>query len=182
MQGKGCAILCFLLLCLSVFLLPFAAQAASFAEALHPIAPPRPVPPLVFEDDKNQQHALADFRGQFVLVNIWATWCAPCVKEMPALDALQIKMAPSHLSVLTLSEDRDPAAVSAFYARNHLKHLPLAIDAGGTAPSSLHLRGLPTTILINPQGQEIARIEGNVDWASPEAMAFLTGSMMRNSQ
>ncbi|MGB9152806.1 MAG: TlpA disulfide reductase family protein, partial [Alphaproteobacteria bacterium] len=108
---------------------------------------------------------------------IWATWCGPCVKEMPSLEALQKNIGSPQFAILPLSEDRTDAAVSTFYQRHALTHLPIAIDHAGTAPSALHIEGLPTTLLINPQGEEIARIEGDGDWNTPDVIAFLREQM-----
>ncbi|MDR3425073.1 MAG: TlpA disulfide reductase family protein [Alphaproteobacteria bacterium] len=144
---------------------------------LHSTSPPAPMPPLVFEDGNGAQHALSDYRGQFVLLNLWATWCAPCAREMPSLDALQKNFDLRRLTVLPLSEDRGDATVGAFYRSRGLSHLPIALDTAGRALSALHLHGLPTSILINPQGDEVARAEGEADWTSPEEMGVLQAQM-----
>jgi thiol-disulfide isomerase/thioredoxin len=148
-------------------------HAADFASHIHPTDPPQKLPAFVFEDDKGVQHALSDYKGRFVLLNFWATWCPPCVQEMPSLDNLQKNMGSPQFAVVPLSEDRGDATIAGFYQSHGLTHLPVAIDNAGTIPYALHLRGLPTSLLINPRGQEIARIEGGVDWNSPAALAFL---------
>ena len=170
-KGKGIPLLLWLIL----FLLPHTAHA-DFSDHAHLISPPQKAPPLVFVDANHVQHALSDTKGHFVLLNLWATWCSPCVKEMPSLDQLQQKMG-TRLVVLPLSEDRTDTAVSAFYLRQALTHLPVAIDSAGIAPSALQAHGLPTTYLINPQGQEIAYFEGNIAWDQPEALAFLQAQL-----
>jgi thiol-disulfide isomerase/thioredoxin len=153
----------------SFALLTFAqAQAASTTNIIQPAMPPEKVPPLVFVDGNGVQHVLADYRGHYVLLNIWATWCVPCVKEMPSLEALQANFDPQKLVVLPLSEDRDKASVIAFYKKYGIAHLPVAVDSAGIAPQSLHLEGFPTTLLIDPQGMEIAHMEGDADWNSVE--------------
>lgn len=149
------------------------ARAEGLSDHVKRIDPPRKMPPLVFEDGNGQQHSLADYRGKFVLLNIWATWCVPCVSEMPSLDALQKKFDAAKLAVVPLSEDRGDATVNAFYARHKITHLAIAVDHAGTAPSALKLNGLPTTLLIDPQGNEIARIEGDEKWDGDPAMEFL---------
>ena len=148
---------------------------------MHRIDPPRPMTPLVFENEGGAQHALADYRGRFVLLNVWATWCVPCVAEMPSLESLQKKMGPA-LTVLPLSEDRDGKSVTAFYALHRIKHLPTAIDHAGTAPSALKLQGLPTTLLIDAEGNEIARIEGDQQWDSEAALEFLRAQIYQTNR
>ena len=162
---------------ISAFLIAFVCMSQARAEGLSDhvkrIDPPRKMPSLVFEDGDRQQHTLADYRGKFVLLNIWATWCVPCVSEMPSLDALQKTFDPAKLVVIPLSEDRGDSTVNAFYARHKITHLPVAVDHAGTAPSALKLNGLPTTLLIDPQGNEIARIEGDEKWDADASMTFL---------
>lgn len=150
---------------------------ASDGARLHPTEPPRAVPSFVFEDASHQQHTLADYRGRYVLLNIWATWCSPCVKEMPSLDGLEQKMGGAKFTVLPVSEDRTADAIGAFYRGHGLTHLPQMIDEAGIAPSNFDMRGLPTTLLIDPQGKEIARAEGDVDWMAPETLAFIQARM-----
>lgn len=151
-------------------LLPW--PSVAFADTLVS-APPVAVPPLVFEDADGIQHALSDYRGRFVLLNIWATWCAPCVGEMQSLETLQKNFDEKKLIVLPLSENRDAASITAFYRAKNISRLPVAIDKAGTARQALRLRGMPTTILIDDKGMEIARKEGDADWASPDAASEL---------
>lgn len=131
------------------------------------------LPPLVFEDEDGVQHAVSDFRGRFVLLNVWATWCPPCLEEMPSLDRLQRRFDPRTLLVLPLSEDRTPDRAKAFLKAHRLSSLSFAYDTAGRALSAFYLDGLPTTLLIDPQGREIARLFGTYDWNSEEAVAFL---------
>jgi thiol-disulfide isomerase/thioredoxin len=150
---------------------------AAFADRVIRPAEPTPVPPFVFVDEQGGQHALADYRGKYVLLNIWATWCAPCVREMPALDTLQPQFDARGFVILPVAEERAPFLVSAFYQRYALSHLPVMVDRPGVAPQRFGLRGLPVSILIDPQGREIARIEGDAEWASAEAVTFLDNEM-----
>ena len=169
-----------LIFILAFFLLSFPSHAASFSDRLHLLSPPQPIPPLVFEDADKVQHALSDYRGRFVVLNIWATWCQPCVREMPSLDKLQQSFDPRRLIVVPLSEDRGEGTVGAFYRSHGLTHLPTALDTAGRAPSALHFHGFPTTFLIDPQGQALARIDGETDWVSPESLSFLQNMAGRN--
>lgn len=134
---------------------------------------PQLAPSLVFEDEGGAEHALSDYRGRFVLLTLWATWCPSCAKEMPALDALQNAFDPQKLVVLPLSEDSETEVVAAFYRLHGVKHLAIALDKTSHAPSALFLRGLPTTLVIDPLGYEIARVEGDTDWTSPKTLLFL---------
>jgi hypothetical protein len=91
---------------------------------------------------------------------------------MPSLDQLQHALSEQKLIVIPVSEDRGAAVVSAFYQRHNLTHLPIALDTAGVAPSFFKLDGLPTTLLVNPQGEVIDRFEGETDWSSPSALSF----------
>ncbi len=155
------------------------ASASEFSSRLQYWASPRDVAPLVFEDGDGVQHALSEFRGRFVLLNVWATWCPPCVYEMPSFEKLQQRFDPSVLFVLPLSEDYEPEKAEAFYRSHRLSHLPLASDSTGRALSVFSLKGLPTTLLIDPQGREVARLHGIFDWNSEEAVSFLRSHIDR---
>lgn len=140
---------------------------------------PRAAPPLVFHDADGGQRALADYKGRYVLLHVWATWCAHCVKELPSLDLLQGRFDPQTLVVLPVSEDHDDASVQVFYNSLKISRLPVLMDAAGRAPSAYKLSGVPSSILIDPAGKEVARIEGATDWNSPEAEDFLRTAMKR---
>jgi thiol-disulfide isomerase/thioredoxin len=131
-----------------------------------------PAPEAEFTLD-GKSISLADFRGRLVLVNFWATWCSPCVAEMPSLDRLQAALSAEGLTVLTLSEDRNPAVIPPFFKQHGLKHLPQAHDPAGRLSRAFGIRGLPTTILIDREGREVGRIEGPAEWDSPEAQALV---------
>ncbi len=137
------------------------------------IDPPRPAPALSFAARDGAPHALADFRGRWVLVNLWATWCAPCVREMPALDRLQAKLG-ERLTVLALSEDRRGAeVVDPFLETLHLGALVPYLDPKAAATAALGARGLPTSYLIDGEGRILAQLEGEAKWDSPAMLATL---------
>jgi len=143
--------------------LPFA--RASGAKAM---------PELTFEDANGKPHTLADFRGKFVLLNVWATWCAPCREEMPALDRLQAQLAGERFQVVALSVDQQGLPIAKkFYTETGIKALPLYIDRSAKAAFTLDAAGLPATLLIDPAGREVGRHLGAVKWDSPEVMADL---------
>jgi thiol-disulfide isomerase/thioredoxin len=143
--------------------------------------PPKSVPAVNFIEGKALKRTLADYRGRGVILNFWATWCGPCVREMPQLDRLNALIRKDGIDVLTVSEDRNGIAlIEKFYQINGLKHLPLLRDAQsnnsqGKLMSRLAVRGLPTTILINAQGQEVGRVVGPAEWDKPDAVKFLRG-------
>jgi thiol-disulfide isomerase/thioredoxin len=138
-----------------------------------PLDPPQPAPALHFAARNGTAKTLADFRGRVVLVNFWATWCGPCRAEMPSLDRLQAKLGP-RLTVLAISEDRRGAdAVDPFLDRLRLADLAVYLDPANDALESFHLRGLPTSVLIDRAGRMVWRVEGGVDWTGPDAAAKL---------
>jgi len=136
--------------------------------------PPRPLPALHFVDGEGRSLTLADFRGRPIVLNIWATWCIPCRKEMPALDRLQAAFDKSELLVVPLSIDHQGLpVVEAFYRNIGLKTLGLYLDRPGKAASELHTVGVPTTLIIDRQGREIGRKVGPAEWDSADTIALL---------
>jgi thiol-disulfide isomerase/thioredoxin len=115
---------------------------------------------------------LADFKGKVVLLNIWATWCPPCVHEMPTLDKLQKLLGGKNFAVVPLSVDKGGIyTVKSFYDDNFISHLPIYVDPTTQVLDTLSILGTPTTILINKQGEEIARTMGPEDWDKPAVIA-----------
>jgi thiol-disulfide isomerase/thioredoxin len=136
-------------------------------------AAPRPLPEIRFEDGEGKAMSLADFRGSVVLLNIWATWCAPCRREMPTLDRLQATLGGPDFQVVALSIDRQGLpAVQEFYDELGLETLAIYIDESGEAQRALSVLGLPTTLLLDREGSEIGRLLGPAEWDSPEMVAF----------
>ncbi len=139
---------------------------------------PKPLPDLAFTDAEDKPIKLADYKGKTVLLNFWATWCAPCVKEMPSLDKLQAEMGKDRFVVLPLSLDGPSRPkVAPFYADRKLANLGIYFDKGKKTMSTLDVSVLPTSVLIDPQGREIGRMEGDADWDKPEAIALMKAAV-----
>lgn len=142
---------------------------------------PRSLPPLGFQSGIGQTLSLDDFRGNVVLLNVWATWCAPCRAEMPTLDNLQAKLGGTGFEVLALSVDRGGQDdVAPFYRELGLQHLTVYVDKKETAQSSLGIFGLPTTLLIDDEGRELGRLIGPAEWDSTDMIAFLQSMIGRD--
>lgn len=139
---------------------------------------PKPVPSLTFTDGEGRRVDLSDLKGRVVLLNLWATWCGPCVKEMPSLDRLQAKLGGEAFQVVALSLDRGGRDVVApFYDKTGVKSLATYLDPTSSSMKALGLRGLPTTLLVDRDGNELGRVEGAVEWDSPAVVAFLRKSL-----
>jgi thiol-disulfide isomerase/thioredoxin len=138
----------------------------------------KPLPDLAFTDAEDKPLRLADYKGKTVLVNFWATWCAPCVKEMPSLDKLQAEMGKDKFVVLPLSLDGPSRPkVAPFYADRKLANLGIYFDKGKKVMGALDISVLPTSILIDTEGREIGRLEGDAEWDKPEALALMKAAM-----
>jgi thiol-disulfide isomerase/thioredoxin len=139
---------------------------------LHPA--PASVPDLSFTGGDGKPLTLADFKGRVVLLNLWATWCGPCVEEMPSLDRLQARLGGPDFTVLALSLDRQgPSLVAPFLEKLAVRNLAMYLDTGNAAMRALKIRGLPTTVLLDRDGREVGRIEGAAAWDSPAAEALV---------
>lgn len=135
---------------------------------------PRPAPEFSFTDAEGKPHTAADFAGKGLVVNLWATWCPPCVAEMPALDRAQAALAEEGVVVLALSSDRGGRAqVEPFYRERGIRHLGIWLDPRGAAARALGARGLPTTVVLDRQGRERARLEGAAEWDRPEMLTAI---------
>jgi thiol-disulfide isomerase/thioredoxin len=135
--------------------------------------------PKIYEDvtfkDINQNIVkLDDFKGKLVLLNFWATWCAPCKEEMPSLDNLQSNNNFSNLKIFPINiAQEDTLKSELFFKELNIKNLDIYIDAPITLAKKFTLRGVPTTILFNKQGKEFARIIGSVDFNNEEFINWL---------
>jgi thiol-disulfide isomerase/thioredoxin len=133
---------------------------------------PQEAPDLAFKSGDGKEHKLSEWRGKVVLVNLWATWCAPCKVEMPSLDRLQAKLGGDAFAVLALSVDRGgPEKPQAFFAGNNIAHLALYNDSEAEATAALRASGLPLSVVLGADGREVARLIGPSDWDSPASIA-----------
>jgi len=134
----------------------------------------QPAPDMIFEDGQGQPVRLSAFRGQPLLVNLWATWCAPCVVEMPTLDALAARETGS-LRVVAISQDDQDGRrkVSDFFAAHQFGRLEPYLDSRMQVMRAVQADTLPTTILYNSQGEEVWRMTGMSDWQDQRAARLL---------
>jgi len=143
-----------------------------------PYKEPRPVPATRFQDASGRQLTLADFKGRVVLLNIWATWCSPCRKEMPTLDRLQAALGGPSFEVVALSIDRDGIGiVRSFYDEIHVQSLAVYIDPSADVMQTLSIIGVPTTMLIDASGREVWRRLGPETWDAPDIVTMLRGTI-----
>ena len=123
-------------------------------------------------DAAGKEHSFTDFAGRGLVVNLWATWCPPCVAEMPALERLARALAGEGVVVLPLSSDRGGRAqVEAFYQRVGITGLEVWLDPRGAAARGMGVRALPTTVIVDRAGMEQARLEGEAEWDHPALVA-----------
>ena len=138
-------------------------------------AAPQPLPEgLSFTDVEGRATDFAAFRGRGLVVNFWATWCPPCVAEMPALDRLHALVSREGIEVLALSNDRGGRAqVEPFFQRTGLRHMAIWLDPRGATGRALNIRVLPTTLILDRRGQEVARLQGEAEWDRTEIIAAI---------
>ena len=130
---------------------------------------------LTFLDDKNNQLKLSDFKGNLVLLNFWATWCAPCKEEMPSLDSLLVNKNLDNLKIFPINIGKDNLQkVSNFYKDLKIQNLEIYFDTPLTLAKRFGLRGVPTTILFNKNGEEFARILGSTDFGDKKFLGWLS--------
>jgi thiol-disulfide isomerase/thioredoxin len=134
------------------------------------LEPPREPPYFEFQNDKGQIINLASFRGKVLLLNIWATWCAPCIREMPALDRLQAKFDKKDFVILPISLDRaGRLVVEAFYRKVDIRHLGIYLDPKLSIQKAFPIDVLPANFLVNQEGRVTGFLQSFVDWDAPEA-------------
>jgi len=157
-------------------------EVAALAVAETPLR----VPDVAFRDAGGAQRHLADWRGRTVLFNLWATWCVPCRKEMPALDALEAKLGGPAFEVVTVNIDtRDPDKPRAWLKEVGIGRLAYYADPSAKVFQDLKVAGraagMPTTLLVDPAGCEIGTLAGPADWASEDAVKLISAALARPS-
>jgi thiol-disulfide isomerase/thioredoxin len=137
-------------------------------------ATPTTLPDISFQDATGATVTLAQWKGRVVLLNLWATWCAPCRKEMPDLAKLQKQLGGPDFEVVAVSVDKKGLEASAaFLKETGADSLKLYVDPSANILESIQALGLPASVLINRQGNEVGRLLGPADWVSPDAVALV---------
>jgi thiol-disulfide isomerase/thioredoxin len=138
-----------------------------------PASPPTPAPEISFVDLAGDTVSLAEFAGKFVLVNLWATWCEPCLREMPSLDRMQRHLGDK-ITVVAISEDRGSSkTVEPFIDKLGLKSFKTYLDPKSGAGRAFKVEGLPSSFLIDREGRVLGRVEGAAEWDSPKLLGVL---------
>ena len=161
----------FLLLAALLVGLPARAEMVELLPQYRAYDTPRAMPNLSFQDAKGAWKKISDYRGKWLLVNAWATWCAPCRKEMPELDNLQSAYGEANFQILPISIDSPQTAprMFQFYHEKQIRNLPLLHDPQGNLMRLMRPRGLPSSWLVNPNGQMVGEIVGYAPWDSDRA-------------
>jgi len=148
-------------------------------KSFKPVRPPRPLPESLFVEDRDGAPIeLVSYRGKVVLLNLWATWCPPCVRELPALDRLQARLGGDDFDVLTVSLDRAGAVQAVpFFKRLKIAHLPLYADPHKRLATIFPVDVLPASFIIDRQGRVTHFLRSIVDWDDPDAAGMFLGLM-----
>lgn len=135
---------------------------------------PFEAPNMKFIDDQDNIHSLSDYKGKVVLLNFWATWCGPCVEEMPGLEKLAKSMIGKDVEILAVSIDaKGIPAVQDFYKELDIIGLPIYLDRRGKAFKDFKLQALPTTMVIDRKGDVVAKVMGSIEWDSDDVRRYL---------
>ncbi len=135
---------------------------------------PQQATSVPFQNSNGEDVSLADFRGKVVVVNLWATWCAPCIREMPTLDSLQQEMGGDDFHVIAMSQDREGEPIARpFMEKNGWANLALYVAPDLAFARAAEVKGLPTTIIVDKQGREAARLQGTAEWNHDDIRSIL---------
>lgn len=138
-----------------------------------PASQPAPAPAISLADASGDTVELSGFRGKLVVLNLWATWCEPCLREMPSLERLLSRLG-DRIAILAVSEDRGGnKVVEPFIAKLGLKSIRIFLDPKSVVGHVFEVRGLPTSLLIDREGKVLGRVEGGADWDSPKMLEVL---------
>ncbi len=175
----------FLLLAVTLYVIlfiPTAGEATHSAsepsdgtvQSFRSLQPPREPPYFEFQNHNGQTINLASFRGKVILLNLWATWCVPCIREMPSLDRLQAKIGKEDFVVLPISLDRGGRpVVEAFYRKLKIRHLGIYLDPELSVQKAFPIDVLPANFLVNRDGRVTGFLRSYVDWDAPEAATVI---------
>lgn len=133
---------------------------------------PAPVPEAALTDAAEAPRSLEEFKGKWVVLNFWATWCAPCRHEMPSLDRLQVALP--EIAVVPVATGRNSVTgIQRFFEEEGIANLPTLRDPNSDLSRAMGVFGLPITVILNPEGEEVARLIGDADWDSASAKAIM---------
>jgi len=134
----------------------------------------KPAVTTAYTDADGKERTLTEYRGKYVLVNIWATWCPPCRKEMPSLDRLQKQKGGDKFEVVTIATGRNTVpGIKQFFASADVTSLPILLDPKQSLARDMGVLGLPVSVILNPEGQEIARLTGGAEWDTDSTFAII---------
>ena len=136
------------------------------------LAPPAPAPEVGYTTADGEETTLQALKGKVAIVNFWATWCAPCKKEMPHLNGLAKSLDPDRFAVIAISTDRSQAKAAKWLKDFGMDALPAYHDGKRALARAFELRGMPTTYILDAEGMTVAKLEGIAEWDSPEFVAW----------
>lgn len=160
---------------LALILSVLATTAMAQAAPRNFVAMNRPAPSgFIFQDINDKEMSIDPYLGQSVMIiNFWATWCPPCVKEMPGLEKLAATLDKNKYRVITIAVQNEKADITGFFKRQNITHLPTYMDPKMTGGRYFGLRGLPSTVIINSGGHIVGMVQGELDWAAPETIDWI---------
>jgi len=144
---------------------------------------PYDIPQEAFVTTGGKELTISDFKGKIVVLNFWATWCGPCVAEMPSLETLHKAVKGRGIEVVAVSQDfKGLPQVEKFYKKQYINGLPAYADKKNKLFRKLGLSGLPITLIVNHDGEAVGRVDGDIDWSTPEVQAWLIGLQEKNAE